>query len=273
MIEQNQKADIFRALHEREEAFVIPNPWDIGSAKILEQIGFKALATTSAGFAFSVGKRDNTVSRERLLRHLADIAPATDLPVSADLGNCFGDAPETVAETIRLAGMTGIVGGSVEDMSNDSDKPIYDFELAVERVRAAVEAKNALPFDFILTARAENYLVGRTDLKDTIKRLQAFAEAGADVLFAPGLKSNDEIKALVEAVNRPVNVIMGLPDVRLTVGKLSEIGVKRISLGSSLARVALSALLNAAKEIKTHGTFNFADESVSYREIGEMFDS
>lgn len=271
MSEQIKKAEIFRALHEREKAFVIPNPWDIGSAKILEKMGFEALATTSAGFAFSVGEKDNRVSRERVLRHLADIVAATALPVSADLGNCFGDAPEAVAETIRLAALTGIVGGSVEDMSDDSDKPIYDFELAYERVRAAVEAKNALPFDFILTARAENYLVGRTDLKDTIKRLQAFENAGADVLFAPGIKKKEEIAEVVQSVNRPVNVIMGLPDVRLSVAELSAIGVKRISVGSSLARAALDTFLKAAEEIKTFGTFDYAAQTVSYREINDKF--
>ena len=237
----------------------------------MAHLGFEALATTSAGFAFTVGRRDNTVSRERVLRHCADIATATDLPVSADLGNCFGDAPEIVAETIRLAAKTGIVGGSVEDMSSDNDNPIYEFELAVERVRAAAEAARSLPFKFTLTARAENYLVGRRDLKDTIKRLQAFAEAGADVLFAPGITEKEDIAALVEAVDRPVNVIAGLQGMKLNVEDLSAIGVKRISVGSGLARVALGAFISAAQEMKTRGTFAFADEAISFKEISEMF--
>lgn len=178
MLNQSEKANAFRRLHERDGAFVIPNPYDIGTAKLLAQIGYEALATTSAGFAFSVGRRDNAVSRETVLRHCADIASATDLPTSADLGNCFGDQPETVAETIKLAAETGIIGGSVEDMSNDADASVYELEFAVERVRAAAEAARSLPFDFILTARAENYLVGRNDLADTIRRLRLIGKRG-----------------------------------------------------------------------------------------------
>lgn len=269
---QIEKGETFRALHDREGAFVIPNPYDIGTAKLLAHLGFEALATTSAGMAFVLGKRDNTVSREQVLKHVCGIAEATDLPVSADLGNCFGDAPATVAETIRLAAATGIVGGSVEDMSSDKDKPIYEFDLAVERVRAAAEAARNLSFPFTLTARAENYLVGRADLKDTIKRLQAYADAGADVLFAPGLKSREEIKAVIESVERPINVIAGLPDMKLTVADLSEIGVKRISVGSALARAALGAFLLAAQEMKTSGTFEFSNEAISFKNISEMFE-
>lgn len=272
MLNQTEKANIFRALHEREGAFIIPNPWDIGSARLLASLGFASLATTSAGFAFSIGKKDNTPTREETLKHLREIASATDLPVSADLGNCFGDAPEIVAETIRLAAETGIVGGSIEDMNSNPDNPIYEFEFAVERVRAAVEAARSLPFDFTLTARAENYLVSRADLADTIKRLKAYSEAGADVLFAPGLTKKEDIASLVKAVDRPVNVIMGLQGIRLTLAELSEIGVKRISVGSALSRAALGAFLRAASEMKTHGTFNFADEAVSYREISDMFE-
>lgn len=271
MLNQVEKGKVFRALPERNEAFIIPNPYDIGTARLLAYLRFEALATTSAGFAFTVGRRDNTVDREQVMRHIADIAAASDLPVSADLGNCFGDAPETVAETIRLAAETGIVGGSVEDMTGNSDDPIYDFDLAVERVQAAAEAARSLSFAFTLTARAENYLVGRADLADTIKRLRAYAAAGADVLFAPGLTNKDDIAALVKAVDRPVNVIMGLQGVELSVAELSEIGVKRISVGSALSRAALGAFLRAASEMKTHGTFNFADEAVSYREISDMF--
>lgn len=271
MATQAEKGRIFRALHERARAFIIPNPYDAGTARLLAQLGFEALATTSAGFAFTIGQRDNTVSRARALEHCADIAAATDLPVSADLGNCFGDAPETVAETIRMAAETGIVGGSVEDMSSDSDNPIYEFEFAVERVRAASEAARALPFAFTLTARSENYLVGRNDLADTIKRIQAFEEAGADVLFAPGLRSKDDIAALVKSVDRPVNVITGLQGVRLSLAELSEIGVTRISVGSALSRAALGAFLRAAQEMKTRGTFTFAEEAANYREINNMF--
>lgn len=270
MPSQSEKAIALRRLHERDGAFVIPNPYDVGTAKLLAHLGFEALATTSAGFAFTVGRRDNTVSRETVLRHCLEVAAATDLPTSADLGNCFGDAPETVAETIKLAAETGIVGGSVEDMSGDSENTIYEFEFAIERVRAAAEAARTLPVDFVLTARAENYLVGRNDLADTIKRLQAFQEAGADVLFAPGLRSKEDIAALVKSVDRPVNVIVGLQGVRLSLAELSEIGVKRISVGSALSRAALGAFLRAAEEMKTHGTFAFADEAVSYKEISEM---
>ena len=272
MTKQIERGKIFRLLHEQDEAFIIPNPWDIGTAKLLAQMNFQALATTSAGYAFSVGKKDNTVEREQMLLHIADIASATDLPVSADLGNCFGDAPETVAETIRLAAETGVVGCSVEDMGSDADNPIYEFEFAVERVRAAAEAAHSLPFQFTLTARTENYLVGRTDLRDTIKRLQAFQEVGADVLFAPGIVKKEEIAEVVKSVDRPVNFIAGLPACNLTFAELSAIGVKRISVGSSLARIALGAFLRVATEMKTSGTFNFSDKTISYKEISAMFD-
>lgn len=273
MSNQFEKGKLFRALHERKQAFIIPNPYDAGTAKLLAHIGFEALATTSAGYAFTAGQPDNTIDRNRMLKHVAEIAAVTDLPVSADLGNCFGDAPETVAETIKLAGETGVVGCSVEDMSGDAENPIYELEFAVERVRAAAEAARALPFAFTLTARAENYLVGRSDLADTIKRLQAYAEAGADVLFAPGLKSKADIAELVKSVDRPVNVIMGLQGVRLSVAELSEIGVRRISVGSALSRVALGAFLRAAREMKTRGTFAFADEAASFQEISGLFES
>ncbi len=273
MTTQADKGKIFRALHERDGAFIIPNPYDTGTTRLLAHLGFEALATTSAGFAFTVGRRDNTVNRERVLRHVAEIAAATDLPVSADLGNCFDDAPERVAETIRLAAQTGIVGGSVEDVTGSKDDPIYEFEFAVERVRAAAQAAHSLPFAFTLTARAENHLVGRNDLKDTIQRLQAYQEAGADVLFAPGLTSKEDMASVVKSVDRPVNVIMGLQDVRLSFAELSEIGVKRISVGSALARTALGAFLRAAREMKARGTFEFANESVGFKEINEIFEA
>lgn len=268
---QGQKAEAFRALHQRDGAFIIPNPWDIGAAKLLAHLGFEALATTSAGYAFSVGRQDNAIGRDETMEHAMAIVAATDLPVSADLENAFGDDPETVAETFRLAGAAGLAGGSIEDATGRPEDPIYDPGLAAERVRAAVEVARSLPFDFVLTARAENYLVGRRDLKDTIQRLQAYQEAGADVLYAPGLTSREDIAAVVGSVDRPVNVVMGLQGVQLSLAELSEIGVKRVSVGSALSRAALGAFLRAAREMREHGTFTFADEAVSYREISSVF--
>ena len=268
---QTEKGIAFRALHERDHAFIIPNPWDVGTARLLAHLGFEALATTSAGYAFSLGQRDNTVGRDAMMAHVRAIAAATDLPVSADLENGFGDDPQTVAETIRLAGDAGLAGGSIEDSTARPDHPIYDLGLAVERVRAAVETARSLPFPFTLTARAENYLWGRPDLADTIRRLQAYQEAGADVLFAPGLTSREDIAAVVRSVDRPVNVVMGLQGVQLSLAELSEIGVKRISVGSALSRAALGAFLRAAREMRESGTFTFAAEAVSYREISAMF--
>ena len=268
---QAEKGQTFRALHERDGAFIIPNPWDIGTARLLAHLGFEALATTSAGYAFSVGQRDNTIKREEMLAHVSAIVAATGLPVSADLENGFGDAPEVVAETIRLAAATGLAGGSIEDATGRTGQPIYEHEHAVERVRAAAEVVRALPFVFTLTARAENYLHGRPDLRDTIKRLQAYQEAGADVLYAPGLLSKDDIAAVVSSVDRPVNVVMGLQGVQLSLADLSAIGVRRVSVGSALSRAALGAFLRAAREMREHGTFGFADEAVSYREISGMF--
>ncbi|HZD95200.1 MAG TPA: isocitrate lyase/phosphoenolpyruvate mutase family protein [Candidatus Sulfotelmatobacter sp.] len=268
---QAEKGKLFRSLHERDHAFIIPNPWDIGSARILEYLGFEALATTSMGFAFSIGRRDGAVDRKDVLGHISVIAAATELPVSADLENGFGDAPEIAAETIRLAAAAGVVGGSIEDFTGRPDDPIYDVKFAAERVRAAVEAVRGLPFTFTLTARAENYLHGRPDLEDTIKRLQAFQEAGADVLFAPGLAAKEDIAAVVSSVDRPVNAIMGLRGVQLGLAELSQIGVKRISVGSSLARTALGAFLRAAREMKEHGTFTFAGDAANPREISAIF--
>lgn len=253
-------------------AFIIPNPWDIGTARLLAYLGFEALAPTSAGYAFSVGQRNNTIDRDQMMmRHVADLALATELPVSADLENGFGDSSETVAETIRLAAAAGLVGGSIEDSTKRSEHPIYELEHAVDRIRSAAEVERAFPFSFILTARAENYLVGRPDLKDTIQRLQAFQEAGADVLYALGLTKKQDIVAVVSSLDRPVNVIMGLHGVRLSLTELSEIGVKRISVGSALARAALGAFFRAGREMKMHGSFSFAEEAVSYGEINGMF--
>lgn len=267
-----EKASAFRALHQREGAFLIPNPWDVGTARLLAHLGFEALATTSAGYAFSVGKRDNTIGRDEMMSHVRAIVSATDLPVSADLENGFGDDPRTVAETIRLAAAAGLVGGSIEDSANRPGDPLYEPALAAERVRAAAEVARALPIPFMLTGRAENFLVGRPDLADTIRRLQAYQEAGADVLYAPGLTSKDDIAAVVRSVDRPVNVVMGLQGVRLSLAQLAEIGVKRVSIGSALARAALGAFLRAAREMREHGTFTFADEAVSYRDISAMFE-
>lgn len=270
---QKEKGGAFRALHQREGAFIIPNPWDAGSARLLARLGFDALATTSAGYAFSLGVQDGKVGRDTMMVHVAAIAAATDLPVSADLENGFGDDPKTVAETIRMGAAAGLAGGSIEDLSPRPHAKLYEIEHAAERVKAAAEGARSLPFTFTLTARAENYLVGQPDLKDTIRRLQAFQEAGADVLYAPGLTSKEEIAALVRSVDRPVNVIMGLQGVRMSVAELSAIGVKRISVGSALSRAALGAFLRAAREMRERGTFEFAEEAVSYREISAMFEA
>ncbi len=268
---QLEKGQAFRALHERSTAFIIPNPWDAGTAKLLAHLGFEALATTSAGYAFSAGQPDNAIDRDEMMAHLAAVAGATPLPVSADLGNGFGDAPEIAAETITLAAASGVVGGSIEDATLRSDQPIYGLQQAVERIQAAVEAARALPFPFTLTARAENYLWGRPNLGDTIARLQAYQEAGADVLYAPGLASKEDIAAVVRSVDRPVNVVMGLKGVQLSRAELSALGVKRISIGSSLSRAALGAFLRAAQEMQEHGTFTFAGEAASYQEINAIF--
>ena len=270
MLSQNEKGRLFRELHQRDRAFIIPNPWDAGSARLLAHLGFQALATTSMGYAFSIGRRDNTLNREETLAYAASIALATNLPVSADLENGFGGTPEAVAETIRRSAATGIVGGSIEDATGRPDKPIYAFEYAVERVRAAVAAARELSFPFTLTARAENYLHRRPDLADTIKRLQAYQEAGADVLYAPGLATKDEISAVVRSVDRPVNVVMGLQGVQLNLSDLSEIGVRRVSLGSALCRAAFGTLLHAAREMQEHGTFDFAKSAASPAEISAM---
>ena len=268
---QAEKAQAFRALHQRAGAFIIPNPWDVGSARLLAHLGFEALATTSMGYAFSLGRRDNTLDREQVLAHARDISSATELPVSADLENGFGDSPAIAAETIKLAASAGVIGGSIEDATGRADHPIYEIDHAVERVRAAVEAARSLSFSFTLTARAENYLHGRPDLKDTILRLQAYQAAGADVLYAPGLATKDDIAAVVRAVDRPVNVVMGLKGVQLSLAELSALGVKRVSVGSALSRAALGAFLRAAREMREHGTFTFAAQAATSKEISDFF--
>ncbi len=260
---QAEKYKAFKTLHSNRDAFVIPNPWNAGTARILTSLGFQALATTSAGFAFSVGRRDSTagLSRDEILDNASEILKATHLPVSADLEDGFGEAPEACAETIKLAAQAGLVGGSIEDATGDANQPIFELGLAVDRVSAASEVAQRLPF--LLTATAENFLYGRSDLNDTIARLQAFAEAGADVLYAPGLPSLDAIRAVCEAVDRPVNVVMGLQEPTFSVEELQSAGVKRISVGGALARAALGAFVRAAKEVKNEGTFSFAAETLA----------
>lgn len=268
MANQREKAERFRALHEGPSAFVIPNPWDVGTARILDVLGFEALATTSAGCAFSLGRRDGAITREETLAHCRMIVGATELPVSADLENCFGDDPKTVAETIRLAAETGLVGGSVEDATGDESRPIYDFQHAVERVAAAVEAGRALPFPFTLTARAENFFYGRPDLDDTLRRLEAYANAGAAVLYAPGLPNFEAVNAVCAALApRPVNALAGP---LFSVADLAAMGARRISLGSGLARAALGAFLRAAREIKDKGTFAFIREAPSHADVNSF---
>ena len=268
------KAEAFRALHQRSGIFVVPNPWDAGSARILETLGFEALATTSAGLAYSLGKPDGhaSITREETLQNAQNIVAATRLPVSADLENGYGDAPEACAETILLAAKAGLCGGSIEDATGKPNDPIYPFEQAVERVKAAVKAAKSLPYTFTLTARAENLIYGRPDLKDTIRRLEAFADAGADVLFAPGLKTREEVEAVVKAVApRPVNVIMGLAGSDLTLPVLEETGVKRVSLGSSLIRAAYGAFFRAIAEVQQKGTFGFSGEAKPYADLNKLF--
>ena len=272
--QQLLKAQTFKALHERGGAFVMPNPWDAGSAKLLASMGFEALATTSAGLAFTLGRPDaeGAISRDDTLANVADIVAATSLPVAADLENCFADSPEGCAQTLLKAAAAGIVGGSIEDASGRADHPIYDFDLAVERVRASVAAVRSLPFPFMLTARAENLLNGRMDFADTLRRLEAYAEAGADVLYAPGLRTREEVIAVVRAVApRPVNILMGLGGVTLSVADLSECGVKRISGGSSLARAAFGGLYRAAEEIRNYGTFNYAGQALPFDQLNDLF--
>lgn len=261
-MDQREKFETFTALHARDGAFVVGNPWDAGSARLLAHLGFEALATTSAGYAFSVGRRDSFagLSRDELLENARQIVESCDLPVSADLEDGFGAAPETCAQTIRLAAGVGLVGGSIEDATGDPAAPIFDLALAADRVRAAAEAARDLPF--LLTARAENFLWGRPDLGDTIARLQAFSEAGAAVLYAPGLPDLAAIRTLCAEVDKPVNVVMGLSGPRYSVAQLAEAGVRRISVGGSFARAAFGGLRRAAEEVLGAGTFSYADEAM-----------
>ena len=265
-MDQFEKAQRFKAMHEGP-LFVIPNPWDAGTARLLASLGFGALTTTSAGLAYSLGRQDMSVSREEALKNAADIIAAVDLPVAADLENGYGDAPEDAAITIRRAAEVGLVGGSIEDATGRSADPIYGFEHSVERVAAAVEAARALPFPFTFVARAENYLHGRPDLDDTIRRLQAFEKAGADVLFAPGLPSLEAIRTVCASVSKPVNLVLGAKNTPYSLDQLAEAGVKRVSTGSSFARAALTGLRDAALELLGPGTATYLRNAITSAEV------
>jgi 2-methylisocitrate lyase-like PEP mutase family enzyme len=269
-VSQNEKAARFRALHDGPGAFVIPNPWDIGSARILAGLGFQALATSSAASASVLGRRDGGLTRDQALGHARLIVDATDLPVSADLEKGFGDAPEVVAETIRLAAEVGLVGCTIEDATGNQESPLYDDRLAVERIAAAAEAARALRIPFILTARAHNLLYAAPSLDDTIRRLQAFEKAGADVLFAPGLPDLAAVRAVCAAVSKPVNFMAGIKGKSFSVGDLAAAGVRRISLATSLYRAAMTGLLDAAREVKDAGRFGFIDRAMATAELNKL---
>jgi len=271
-VSQTDKAVRFRALHEAPGSFVIPNPWDAGSARILAALGFRALATSSGASAGTLGRRDGKVTREEALAHARAIVGATDLPVAADLEKGFGDAPAAAAETIRLGASVGLVGGSIEDATGDKQKPLYDIGHATERVAAAVESARALPFPFTLTARSENFLRGNPSLDDTIKRLQAFEKAGADVLMAPGLPDLAAVRAVCAAVSKPVNFMVGIRGKSFTVAELTAAGVKRISLATSLYRTAMSGLIDAAREVADKGTFGYVDRGVSSPDLAAFME-
>jgi len=264
---QKEKAEHFRALHERKGAFLIPNPWDGGSARMLQGLGFEALATSSGACAATLGRRDGKVTREEALEHCYQIVSATDLPVAADLENGFASDPTAVAETIRLAADAGLVGGSIEDFSGDAARGQFDISYATERIAAAVEAARALPFYFTLAARAENYFRGDRNLDDTIKRLTAYELAGADVLFAPALPDLAAVREVCSAVRKPVNFMVGIRGKSFTVAELEAAGVRRISFASSLYRAALTGLLAATREIKDAGTFGYLDQTMTTPEM------
>ena len=268
-VSQEEKGRRFQALHERPGAFVIPNPWDAGTARILTRIGFEALTTTSAGLAFTLGRRDGdgSVTREDALANARAIVEATDLPVAADLENGYGDSPEAAAGTIRLAGEAGLVGASIEDATGDPRRPIYELARAAERIAAAAEAARAHLFPFVLVGRAENYLHGRPDLDDTIRRLQAYEAAGADVLYAPGLTAAEEIRTVCASLRKPVNVLAG---VKFSVAELAALGVRRVSVGSALTRAALAAVVRAAREMRESGTFRFAQDALTFAEATDF---
>ena len=269
MTRQLEKAKAFQALHTRPGAFIIPNPWDAGTAKLLAAMGFEALATTSLGVANMLGRA--TLSLDEILDNCRAIAGATPLPVSVDLENCGAHEPKRAAEAIRRASEAGAVGGSIEDFTGDRDKPIYDFALAVERVQAAVEMARSLPIPFTLTARAENLLHGRNDLDDTIKRLLAFEAAGADVLYSPGVRDLATIRTVVSSIKKPFNLVMGFADPTLTLAQLSEAGVKRISVGGAMSRFALAAFLTSAREMKENGSFTYVRDMAPVKELRDAF--
>jgi 2-methylisocitrate lyase-like PEP mutase family enzyme len=274
MPSQAEKAAAFQALHKGSDVLVIGNPWDAGTARILTGLGFAALSTTSAGLAFTLGRRDGTasVTRDEALANAKSIADATHLPVAADLEDGYGPAPETAAETIRLAAAAGLVGGSIEDATGNAKHPIYDFQHAVERIAAAAAAAKTLPFPFMLVARAENFLHGRPDLGDTIRRLQAFEAAGAGVLYAPGITRPEDIRTICASVRRPVNVLMGFKGAPpLSVRELGALGVRRVSIGSGFSRAALTAFFRAAREVRDHGTFTFTEETLYVSELADLF--
>lgn len=267
---QNEKAVRFRALHEGPEAFVIPNPWDVGSARILAGLGFQALATSSAASACALGRRDGELTRDEALAHARLIVNATDLPVSADLEKGFGDAPEVVAETIRLAAQVGLVGCTIEDATHNPGRPLYDLGLAVERIAAASQAARELQFPFILTARAHCFLYANPSLDETIRRLQAFEKAGANVLFAPGLPDLAAVRAVCAAVSKPVNFMVGIKEKSFSISELVRAGVKRISLATSLYRAAMTGFLDAANEITEKGQFTFVDRCITTAELNKF---
>lgn len=273
LLTQHEKANRLRALHEGPGVFVIANAWDAGSVRLLTGMGFPALATSSGAAAGILGRRDHQISREEALTQARGMVAATDLPMSADLENGFGDAPEEAAETIRQAAKAGLVGCSIEDATTNPNQPLYEFALAVERISAAVEAARVLPFPFTLTARAENFIRGNPDLDDTIRRLQAFAAAGADVLFAPGLPDLDAVRAVCAAVSKPVNFMVGIPGKSFSVAELEAAGVRRISLATSLYRAAMTGLFNAAREVQDSGTFGYLDNNLPTAEWNRFMQS
>lgn len=273
MSSQIEKALAFRALHERPGAFIMPNPWDAGTAKMLAALGFEALATTSLGFANALGRPDGSVDRDATIANCREIAAATNLPINADLENGFAHEPAAAAQTIRLAAQAGVVGGSIEDFTGDGANPIYDFELAVARVRAAVTVARSLPFPFMLTARAENLIRGRADFADTIRRLQAYEAAGADVLYAPGLKTLAEIREVARSLRRPFNIVTGWLDPDITAAQLAQAGAKRISVGGALSRLALATFVGAGRTMAEEGSFAWMRTMMTTQEIRQMYAS
>jgi 2-methylisocitrate lyase-like PEP mutase family enzyme len=268
---QQEKSAAFVALHQNPGCFLIPNPWDKGSAILLESIGFQALASTGAGYAFALGKPDLAVGAKDMLGYFKDICDVTDVPISADMQNGFGETPESAAQTIVAAARVGLVGGSIEDASGNTLNAIYDIGLATARIAAAAENAKSLDFKFMLTARCENYLYGNPSIGDTIKRLQAYQEAGADVLYAPGIQTIEDIKAVLSSIDKPMNLLMGFASSALTVSDVAALGVKRISIGGSMARAAMGALKRAGAEMLEHGTFNYAKEAMAGKDLNTLF--